>query len=120
MQKLGTTLSSFIIDEQRKLGKHYNMRWVAAMVGEIHCILCRGGVFLYPIDEFNREVGGKLRLLYEGNPMAMIVEQAGGATDTGCRRIMEVVPNGDPHQRVPVIMSSKNEVNKILEYHKKA
>ena len=106
--------------EEGPLGKRYNMRWVAAMVGEIHRILCRGGVFLYPIDERNREVGGKLRLLYEGNPMAMIVEQAGGAANTGYGRIMEVQPNGDPHQRVPVIMGSKNEVEKIVNYHKTA
>lgn len=106
--------------EEGKLGKRYNMRWVAAMVGEIHRILCRGGVFLYPIDERNREAGGKLRLLYEGNPMAMIVEQAGGAAYTGYERILEVKPNGDPHQRVPVIMGSKNEVEKIMAYHKNA
>ncbi len=87
------------------------------MVGEIHRILCRGGVLLYPIDELNCAVGGKLRLLYEGNPMAMIVEQAGGAATTGYGRIMEVQPNGDPHQRVPVVMGSNNEVEKILDYH---
>ncbi|RVU84811.1 class 1 fructose-bisphosphatase [Leucothrix sargassi] len=103
--------------EEGPLGKNYNMRWVAAMVGEIHRILCRGGVFLYPIDARNREAGGKLRLLYEGNPMAMIVEQAGGAASTGYKRIMEVVPNGDPHQRVAVIMGSKQEVETILNYH---
>ena len=104
--------------ETGTLSKNYNMRWVAAMVGEIHRILCRGGVFLYPIDERNREAGGKLRLLYEGNPMAMIVEQAGGLASTGYQRIMEVTPNGDPHQRVAVIMGSKQEVETILEYHK--
>jgi fructose-1,6-bisphosphatase I len=103
--------------EEGPLEKNYNMRWVAAMVGEIHRILCRGGVFLYPIDERNREAGGKLRLLYEGSPMAMIVEQAGGAASTGYQRIMEVVPNGDPHQRVAVIMGSKQEVETILSYH---
>ena len=99
------------------LGKNYNMRWVAAMVGEIHRILCRGGVFLYPIDERNRKAGGKLRLLYEGNPMAMLVEQAGGQASTGYQRIMDVVPNGDPHQRVAVIMGSAQEVDTILNYH---
>ena len=104
--------------EEGPLGKRYNMRWVAAMVGEIHRILCRGGIFMYPIDERNRAAGGKLRLLYEGNPMAMIVEQAGGAAYTGYERILEVQPNGDPHQRVPVIMGSKNEVERVMEYHK--
>ncbi len=111
-------IADCIQGEEGKLGKRYNMRWVAAMVGEIHRILCRGGVFLYPIDERNRQVGGKLRLLYEGNPMAMIVEQAGGAAYTGYERVMEVKPNGDPHQRVPVIMGSKNEVEKIMDYHR--
>lgn len=103
--------------EEGPLAKNYNMRWVAAMVGEVHRILCRGGVFLYPIDERNREAGGKLRLLYEGNPMAMIMEQAGGLASTGYGRIMEVAPNGDPHQRVAVIMGSKQEVETILAYH---
>ena len=104
--------------ETGALSKDYNMRWVAAMVGEIHRILCRGGVFLYPIDERNRDAGGKLRLLYEGNPMAMIIEQAGGIASTGYERIMDVMPNGDPHQRVAVIMGSKQEVETILDYHK--
>lgn len=112
-------IADCIQGEEGKLGKRYNMRWVAAMVGEIHRILCRGGVFLYPIDERNRSVGGKLRLLYEGNPMAMIVEQAGGAAYTGYERVLEVQPNGDPHQRVPVIMGSKNEVDIIMDYHRR-
>jgi fructose-1,6-bisphosphatase I len=111
-------IADCIQGEEGALGKRYNMRWVAAMVGEIHRILCRGGVFLYPIDERNRKDGGKLRLLYEGNPMALIVEQAGGAAWTGYERVMEVQPNGDPHQRVPVIMGSKNEVEKIIQYHR--
>jgi fructose-1,6-bisphosphatase I len=81
-------IADCIQGEEGKLGKRYNMRWVAAMVGEIHRILCRGGVFLYPIDERNRSVGGKLRLLYEGNPMAMIVEQACGAAYTGYERFL--------------------------------
>jgi len=104
--------------ETGALAKNYNMRWVAAMVGEIHRILCRGGVFLYPIDARNRDAGGKLRLLYEGNPMAMLVEQAGGVASTGYQRIMDVMPNGDPHQRVAVIMGSKQEVETILNYHR--
>lgn len=103
--------------ETGPLGKNYNMRWVAAMVGEIHRILCRGGVFLYPIDERNRDAGGKLRLLYEGNPMAMLVQQAGGIASTGYERIMDVIPNGDPHQRIAVIMGSKQEVETIISYH---
>jgi fructose-1,6-bisphosphatase I len=112
-------IADCVAGEEGALGKRYNMRWVAAMVGEIHRILIRGGIFMYPIDERNRAAGGKLRLLYEGNPMAMIVEQAGGAATTGYERILEVQPNGDPHQRVPVIMGSKNEVEKVMEYHRK-
>lgn len=113
-------IADCIQGEEGPLGKRYNMRWVAAMVGEIHRILVRGGIFMYPIDERCREAGGKLRLLYEGNPMAMIVEQAGGAAYTGYERILEVAPNGDPHQRVPVIMGSKNEVEKVMDYHRNA
>lgn len=113
-------IADCIQGEEGPLGKRYNMRWVAAMVGEIHRILVRGGIFMYPIDERCRAAGGKLRLLYEGNPMAMIVEQAGGAAYTGYERILEVQPNGDPHQRVPVIMGSKNEVEKVMAYHRDA
>jgi len=97
--------------------KNFNMRWVASMVAEIHRILTRGGIFMYPFD--NKEVGkaGKLRLLYEANPMSFIVEQAGGVCSTGRERIMELQPEG-LHQRVPVIMGSKNEVDRVVGYHK--
>ena len=96
--------------------KNFNMRWVASMVAEVHRILTRGGIFMYPFD--NKEVGkaGKLRLLYEANPMSFIVEQAGGVCSTGRERIMELKPNG-LHQRVPVILGSKNEVNRVVGYH---
>ncbi len=99
--------------------KNFNMRWVASMVAEIHRILTRGGIFMYPFD--NKEVGkaGKLRLLYEANPMSFIVEQAGGVCSTGRERIMELKPEG-LHQRVPVIMGSKNEVDRVVSYHKGA
>lgn len=97
--------------------KDFNMRWVAAMVAEVHRILCRGGVFMYPIDSKTREKGGKLRLLYEGSPMAMIVEQAGGLAITGEERIMEIKPDS-LHQRVPVVLGSKNEVQRVWDYHK--
>jgi len=97
--------------------KNFNMRWVASMVAEIHRILTRGGIFLYPFD--NKEAGkaGKLRLMYEANPMSFIVEQAGGVCSTGRERIMELQPEG-LHQRVPVIMGSKNEVDRVISYHK--
>ncbi|MDX8386628.1 MAG: class 1 fructose-bisphosphatase [Gallionella sp.] len=97
--------------------KNFNMRWVASMVAEVHRILIRGGIFMYPYD--NKEVGkaGKLRLLYEANPMSFIVEQAGGVCSTGRERIMELQPEG-LHQRVPVILGSKNEVDRVVGYHK--
>ena len=87
------------------------------MVAEIHRILTRGGVFLYPADSKNRAAGGKLRLMYEANPMAMIVEQAGGAATTGDAPILDIQPTG-PHQRVPVILGSKAEVDRLISYHK--
>jgi fructose-1,6-bisphosphatase I len=97
-------------------GKDFNMRWVASMVAEVHRILCRGGVFLYPVDDENRSKGGKLRLMYEANPMAFIIEQAGGLATTGRERIMDLQPQA-LHQRVPVILGSKNEVERIGRYH---
>ncbi len=97
-------------------GRPFNMRWTASMVAEIHRILTRGGVFLYPADSNNRDAGGKLRLLYEANPMAMIVERAGGAASTGHAPILGIQPTG-PHQRVPVILGSKSEVERLDDYH---
>lgn len=98
-------------------GKNYNMRWVGAMVGDIHRLLCRGGIFAYPFDKRNPKVPGKLRLLYEANPMSFLIEQAGGASSTGEGRILEVMPR-EIHQRVPVIMGSKEEVEHCLTYYK--
>ena len=99
-------------------GRDFNMRWVASMVAEVHRILTRGGVFMYPVDEKMKAKGGegKLRLLYEANPMSFIVEQAGGASTTGRERIMELQPK-ELHQRVPVVLGSKNEVALITSYH---
>jgi fructose-1,6-bisphosphatase I len=96
------------------LGKDYNMRWVASMVADVYRILTRGGVFMYPQD--SKHVEGRLRLMYEANPMAFIVEQAGGAASTGRQRIMEVQPQR-LHQRVGVILGSRNEVERIMSYH---
>ncbi|WP_265947469.1 class 1 fructose-bisphosphatase [Dechloromonas sp. A34] len=98
------------------LGKDYNMRWVASMVADVHRIMTRGGIFMYPMDEKVRQQGGKLRLMYEANPMAMLVEQAGGAATTGRQRILDIVPER-LHQRVPVILGSKNEVERVAGYH---
>ncbi len=99
--------------------KDFNMRWVASMVAEVHRILTRGGIFMYPIDEKIKKAGnaGKLRLMYEANPMAFVVEQAGGLCDTGRGRIMEIQPT-ELHQRVPVVLGSKNEVQRVIDYHK--
>lgn len=100
-------------------GKNYNMRWVAAMVGDIHRILCRGGVFLYPKDSRDADKPGKLRLMYEANPMSFLIEQAGGASSDSQQRIMEIQPT-NIHQRVAVVMGSKHEVETCVSYHQKA
>jgi fructose-1,6-bisphosphatase I len=100
-------------------GKNFNMRWIASMVAEVHRILIRGGVFMYPRDDRDPGKAGKLRLLYEANPMSFIVEQAGGVSSTGYERILDMQPTG-LHQRVPVILGSKNEVERIVGYHKEA
>ncbi|NOQ81089.1 MAG: class 1 fructose-bisphosphatase [Methylophaga sp.] len=97
--------------------KNFNMRWVASMVAEVYRVLTRGGIFMYPIDSKPTTNGGKLRLMYEASPMSFIVEQAGGISSTGRERIMEITPKG-VHQRVPVILGSKNEVERIISYHR--
>lgn len=94
----------------------FNMRWVASMVAEVYRILTRGGIFIYPQDTRSNNRSGKLRLLYEANPMGFIVEQAGGQCSTGRERILDIVPE-DIHQRVPVILGSKNEVERVVSYH---
>jgi fructose-1,6-bisphosphatase I len=99
--------------------KNFNMRWVASMVAEVHRILTRGGIFMYPFDTKDPSKAGKLRLMYEANPMSFIVEQAGGMSSTGRERIMDIQPSG-LHQRVPVILGSKNEVERVVGYHKDA
>ncbi|MDK1683923.1 class 1 fructose-bisphosphatase [Acinetobacter terrestris] len=97
-------------------GKDFNMRWVACMVGDIHRILCRSGIFLYPYDTKDPQKAGRLRLMYEANPMSMLMEQAGGASTTGRVRILEIQPT-ELHQRVPVVIGSKNEVDLVTHYH---
>ncbi len=96
----------------------FNMRWAGAMVGDVHRILSRGGIFMYPSDEKLAASGksGKLRLLYEASPMAFIMEQAGGLASTGTERIMDIMP-AELHQRVPVIMGSTEEVERVVSYH---
>ncbi len=97
-------------------GADFNMRWVASMVADVHRILTRGGVFLYPRDRRNPAQGGKLRLLYEANPMAMLIEQAGGAATDGQARLLDVCPKA-LHQRVPVVLGSRQEVEYLRELH---
>jgi fructose-1,6-bisphosphatase I len=95
-------------------GKDFNMRWVASMVADVFRVLCRGGIFMYPRDAKNKE--GRLRLMYEANPMSFIVEQAGGAATDGASRILDLQPKG-LHQRIAVVLGSKNEVDKVASYH---
>lgn len=97
-------------------GKDYNMRWVAAMVADVHRILSRGGVFMYPKDARDPNKPGKLRLMYEGNPMSLLVEQAGGAAFNGITDILDVEPT-ELHQRVAVMMGSKEEVDVLRKAH---
>lgn len=102
-------------------GQDFNMRWAGAMIADVHRVISRGGIFLYPMDRKQKAKGstGKLRLLYEANPMSFIVEQAGGAASTGTQRILEMQPES-LHQRCPVIMGSKHEVERLVAYHREA
>ncbi|MEX8517052.1 MAG: class 1 fructose-bisphosphatase [Leptothrix sp. (in: b-proteobacteria)] len=97
--------------------KDFNMRWVASMVADVHRILTRGGVFLYPWDQREPGKPGKLRLMYEANPMAFLVEQAGGLATNGSQRIMDIMPS-KLHERVSVMLGSKNEVQRVTDYHR--
>jgi fructose-1,6-bisphosphatase I len=97
-------------------GTNYNMRWIASLVAECHRILSRGGIFLYPSDIRQGYASGRLRLVYECNPIAMLVEQAGGSATTGTQRIMEIQPV-DIHERVPLIFGSKTEVELVGQYY---
>tara|TARA_R110000744_G_scaffold8364_6_gene27882 strand:+ start:1527 stop:2495 length:969 start_codon:yes stop_codon:yes gene_type:complete len=110
-------ISDLLAGDTGPRGKNFNMRWIAAMVGDIHRVLTRGGLFTYPADNKNPEKPYKLRLMYEANPMSFLIEQAGGLAMTSQGRIMDIEPT-DIHQRVEVIMGSKNEVEACLGYYK--
>ncbi|HEV2610169.1 MAG TPA: class 1 fructose-bisphosphatase [Noviherbaspirillum sp.] len=97
-------------------GKNFNMRWIASMVADVHRILNRGGIFMYPADAREPDKPGKLRLMYEANPMAFLVEQAGGAATNGKERILDIQPK-KLHERVAVFLGSKNEVERVTGYH---
>jgi fructose-1,6-bisphosphatase I len=99
------------------LAKDYNMRWIASMVADVHRVLTRGGTFMYPRDSREPGKAGKLRLMYEANPMSFLMEQAGGASTNGRERIMEMQPT-ELHQRVAVFMGSRNEIERVTGYHR--
>ncbi len=109
-------VSELLAGKEGPLGKDYNMRWVASMVAEVHRIITRGGIFMYPKDARDPAKPGKLRLMYEGNPMAFIIEQAGGLATNGHQRILDIQPNG-LHERVAVFLGSKEEVARVTGYH---
>mgnify|MGYP001118021159 FL=1 len=100
-------------------GKDFNMRWIASMVADVHRILTRGGVFMYPADKRDPDKPGKLRIMYEANPMSFLVEQAGGAATNGVQRILEIQPQ-KLHERVAVFLGSKHEVERVAGYHLEA
>ncbi|HAQ26046.1 MAG TPA: fructose-bisphosphatase class I, partial [Pseudomonas sp.] len=109
-------VSELLAGEEGPLGKNYNMRWIASMVADVHRILTRGGLFMYPWDAREPEKPGKLRLMYEANPMSFIIEQAGGAATNGRQRILDIQPTS-LHQRVPVFLGSREEVERVTGYH---
>ena len=109
-------VDDLLIGKEGPRGKDFNMRWIASMVADVHRILTRGGVFIYPWDKKDPAKPGKLRLMYEANPMSMLVEQAGGAATNGRMRILDIAPD-QLHQRVPVFLGSKNEVEAATRYH---
>ena len=98
------------------LGKDFNMRWIASMVADVHRVLTRGGTFMYPRDAREPDKPGKLRLMYEANPMSFLVEQAGGASTNGHQRILEITPQ-KLHERVAVFLGSKHEIERVTQYH---
>ncbi len=107
-----------LLGKEGPRGKDFNMRWIASMVADVHRILTRGGVFMYPWDKREPNKPGKLRLMYEANPMGWLVEQAGGAATNGHQRILDIQPK-QLHERVSVILGSKNEVERVTSYHAK-
>ena len=105
-----------VAGETGAAGKRYNMRWVGSMVADIHRILMRGGIFMYPLDSETASKGGRLRLLYEANPMALLMEAAGGKSTTGREKILDLAP-AEIHQRVPVILGSAEEVERVEAWY---
>ena len=109
-------VGDLLAGQQGPRGKDFNMRWVASMVADVHRIMMRGGIFMYPWDKREPNKPGKLRLMYEANPMSWLIEQAGGSATNGRERILDVQPR-QLHERVSVILGSKNEVERVTRYH---
>jgi len=109
-------IDELIAGETGVRGRDFNTRWVAAMVGDVHRLLCRGGLFSYPFATTYANTAGKLRLMYEANPMSLLIERAGGAATDAVNRILDIEPI-DIHQRVPVVLGSKNEVDYVKNLH---
>ncbi|MCC7006945.1 MAG: class 1 fructose-bisphosphatase [Ottowia sp.] len=116
-QPIKRYINECLAGEEGPRQKNFNMRWVASMVADVQRILTRGGIFMYPWDKRTPDRAGKLRLLYEANPMSLLIEQAGGLATTGQERILDVVPHA-LHQRISVILGSKNEVTRVARYYK--
>ena len=110
-------VDDLLVGKEGPRGKDFNMRWIASMVADVHRILTRGGIFIYPWDKKDPGKPGKLRLMYEANPMSLLIEQAGGAATNGRSRILDIAPE-HLHQRVPVFLGSKNEVAAATRYHR--
>ena len=110
-------VADLLIGKEGPRDKDFNMRWIASMVADVHRILTRGGIFIYPWDKKDPGKPGKLRLMYEANPMSLLIEQAGGAATNGRSRILDIAPE-HLHQRVPVFLGSKNEVAAATRYHR--
>ncbi len=109
-------IDELLAGEEGSRAKNYNMRWIASMVAEVHRILMRGGIFLYPRDSRRNYQNGKLRLLYEANPMSLLIKSAGGVASDGMHDILSIQPTA-LHQRTPVILGAKKEVEKVINWH---
>ena len=109
-------IDEMLAGETGPRGKNFNMRWIASMVADVHRILNRGGIFMYPADAREPDKPGKLRLMYEANPMSFLIEQAGGASTNGKQRMLDIQPK-KLHERVAVFLGSKNEVERVTSYH---
>lgn len=116
LQPMQQYIDNCVAGEDGVRGKNFNTRWVAAMVADVHRILCRGGIFMYPFDTKNPNKPGKLRLMYEANPMSLLIEQAGGMATDAINPILQLTPT-HIHQRVPVVLGSKNEVLQVQALH---